>query len=188
MTNYQKFTALVDKYPADLLIQCDGGRLWNACAGVAGRPNRGEPSMTPTEFVGQLESGVTAKFKTWDLYRAALGGWRFVGAVDSQRCEISACGIVEALTRAITWQPLPVVPRPVKWVYRADCGLRKEGRRWIVQYHGSPVGSPWIARKQDAERWADAWVESTNRRAAQWRAEYGWTEGKTEGVDFRWEL
>lgn len=146
--------------------------------------------MTPTEFVGQLESGISAKFKTWDLYRAALGGWRFVGEVDSQRCEISACGIVEALTRAITWRPLPVVPRQVKRVSRQDCSVRQSGRRWMVEHCGDLIPAPYagFGTKRKAEEWLDQWVTNRNLAADQWRAEYGWTEGKTEGVDFRWEL
>lgn len=142
---------------------------------------------TLSSVMRAIETAVSGKFENWDLYRAAAGGWHFIGrTADGQRCDLEAAGIPEALVAAMKWRPLPTVPRPVKRVARADFVPRKRGSHWKIDYRGQTTTDLGFPTKSAAEAWADKMVDDANRRADLWRTAHGWTEGKVEGVDFRY--
>lgn len=135
--------------------------------------------------VRDLVSQMNAKFARWDMYQTALRKWRVTGEQSTQLCDISADGIVEALRGALAWRALPLVTRPPQVLCRDGFAARKVGRQWQLTYCGQDQHAHFGSKKE-AEAAADRAVAYSVSAADSWETMYGWSRGKTEGVDFRW--
>lgn len=135
--------------------------------------------------VRSLIGEVDIKFTRWDIYRTALGEWHFKGEQSTQVCELSADGFVEALEQALQWRALPLVPRPKELMYHYGFCVVKHGAKWRVKYMEKDCCVQFNA-KRDAESWIERQVALSKSAFDSWECMYGWSYGKTEGVDFRY--
>ncbi len=120
----------------------------------------------------------------WAMWRAAIGGW--VVKIESDKSTHSKPTIGQALQLAIDHKPLPVVPRrPIEFL-AANAEIYKSGSLWRVCYNGRDwcVGA---RTKRAAWDWCEMTEYANKKEIENWEANYGWTLGKQEGVDFRYE-
>jgi|LakMenE18May11ns_1017448.scaffolds.fasta_scaffold9640622_1 hypothetical protein len=120
----------------------------------------------------------------WAMWRAAIGGW--VVKIESDKSTHSKPTISQALQAAIDYKPLPVVPRRPSLFSASGADIYKSASLWRVRYDGRDccVGA---RTKRAAWDWCEM-TEYANKKAIEnWEANYGWTLGKQEGVDFRYE-
>ena len=121
----------------------------------------------------------------WAMWRATIGGW--VVKIESDKSTHSKPTISQALKAAIDYKPLPVVPRRPSLFSADGAGIYKAGKRgWRVEYRGRDC-CVWLETKKMAEQWAKQEEERADKAYEDWMANYGWTLGKQEGVDFRYE-
>ena len=167
--------------------------------GVAARCNISLNDLYRTDLVSESEeesmaSDVDAMVSTlderygkngWDMWRAAIGGW--VVKIESDKSTHSKPTIGQALQWAIDHKPLPVVPRRPSLFSADGADIYKAGKRgWRVEYRGRDC-CVWLDTKKLAEQWAKQEEERADKAYENWMANYGWTLGKQEGVDFRYE-
>jgi len=142
-----------------------------------------------TDFAAELEGMVLAmdaKFRKWDVYRSAFGEW--ILTAEDQGGQVfreANPQFVMALTKALCWVPLPLVPRRPQRLYRAGFVAKKSGSKWRIDYEGRDAGVLCGTKKQ-VEEYADRAVARSVFDSDIWDATHGWTIGKTEGVDFRY--
>jgi hypothetical protein len=121
----------------------------------------------------------------WNLWSASIGGW--VVKLNKEKTSHYGDTIGEALQAAIDYKPLPVVPRRPSLFSADGAGIYKAGKRgWRVEYRGRDC-CVWLETKKMAEQWAKQEEERADKAYEDWMANYGWTLGKQEGVDFRYE-
>jgi hypothetical protein len=121
----------------------------------------------------------------WALWRAAIGGW--VVKLDCDKSTHSKPTIGQALQLAIDHKPLPVVPRRPSLFSADGASIYKSGRSgWRVEYKDRDRGV-LLKTKKLAEQWAKQEEERADKAYEDWMANHGWTLGKQEGVDFRYE-
>jgi hypothetical protein len=120
----------------------------------------------------------------WAMWRAAIGGW--VVKIESDKSTHSKPTISQALQAAIDYKPLPVVPRRPSLFSASGADIYKSASLWRVRYDGRDccVGA---RTKRAAWDWCEM-TEYANKKAIEdWETNHGWTLGKQEGVDFRYE-
>jgi hypothetical protein len=121
----------------------------------------------------------------WDLWRAAIGGW--VVKIESDKSTHSRDTIGQALQAAIDYKPLPVVPRRPSLFFADGASIYESGRSgWRVEYKDRDRGV-LLKTKKLAEQWAKQEEQRSVEAHSSWMTNYGWTVGKQEGVDFRYE-
>jgi hypothetical protein len=104
----------------------------------------------------------------WAMWRAAIGGW--VVKLESDKSTHSRGTISLALQGAVNHKPLPVVPRRPSLFSADGADVYKSGSTWRV-----------------AEEWAKLHEKHIQQAYDDWMTNHGWTLGKQEGVDFRYE-
>jgi len=120
----------------------------------------------------------------WSLWLTAIGGW--VVKLECDKSTHSKPTISQAIRAAIDHKPLPVVPRRPSLFSASGADIYKSASLWRVRYDGRDccVGA---RTKRAAWDWCEM-TEYANKKAIEnWEANYGWTLGKQEGVDFRYE-
>jgi hypothetical protein len=121
----------------------------------------------------------------WSMWRAAIGGW--VVKLESDKSTHSRGTISQALQGAVNHKPLPVVPRMPGLFFAVGASIYKSGRSgWRVEYKDRDCGV-LLKNKKLAEQWAKQNEERVDKAYEDWMANHGWTLGKQEGVDFRYE-
>ena len=121
----------------------------------------------------------------WSMWRAAIGGW--VVKLESDKSTHSRGTISLALQGAVNHKPLPVVPRRPSLFSASGATVYKvSGGGWGVEFQGHDC-CVWLPTKKMAEQWAKQEEERADKVYEDWMANYGWTLGKQEGVDFRYE-
>ena len=120
----------------------------------------------------------------WNLWSASIGGW--VVKLNKEKTSHYGDTIGEALQAAIDYKPLPAVPRrPIEFL-AANAEIHKSGSLWRVCYNGRDCCFG-AKTKRAAWDWCEM-TEYANKKAIEnWMANHGWTLGKQEGVDFRYE-
>ena len=120
----------------------------------------------------------------WAMWRAAIGGW--VVKLECDQSTHSKPTISQALQAAIDYTPLPVVPRRPSLFSAAMAREYKSGNGWRVKYQGRDCGV-LLPKKKLANDWAIHEDKRSLEAYNAWMANHGWTLGKQEGVDFRYE-
>ena len=121
----------------------------------------------------------------WSMWRAAIGGW--VVKLDCDKSTHSKPTIGQALQLAVDHKPLPVVPRRPSLFSAAGAIVYKvRGGGWGVEYKGRDC-YVWLPTKKMAEQWAKQNEDRVDKAYDAWMTNHGWTVGKQEGVDFRYE-
>lgn len=139
-------------------------------------------TMSITQTIETLIEAMDDKFDRWDMWRTIEKQWHIKACEAEQAYEANTGGLVEAFEAALKWQPLPLVPRPMKRLDRSEFRVFKSGDRWAIEYEGRPAGS--MRLKRDAVQRIEDLVDEAERAAGEWNREYGWTTYATEGVDF----
>jgi hypothetical protein len=119
----------------------------------------------------------------WDMYR---GIFFWIARIDKDGSTHHGDTIGQAIMAAIDHKPLPVVPRRPSLFSASGADIYKSASLWRVRYDGRDccVGA---RTKRAAWDWCEM-TEYANKKAIEnWEANYGWTLGKQEGVDFRYE-
>jgi len=136
--------------------------------------------------VNELVELVDRKFDgDWNLWRTALGEWHISAKRTEGDFAATKPTIEEALEAAISWEPLPRVPREIPKLYRELFAIVKDGAKWRVEYKSRDLGV-LLKRKRDAVDYIERVVEHSSQKAREWQSQYGWTRSATEGVDFEY--
>ena len=135
--------------------------------------------------MGELIQNLDKKFTRWDIYRTADRAWYFTGEEGGEACEIREWSIVDAFELALSFAPLPVVPRPPKTLQRDVFKPTRSGNKWRLLYLGSDCCVSCDTKKA-VETAADIMSGHSITEYRNWHVRHGWTLGKKEGVDFRY--
>ena len=120
----------------------------------------------------------------WSMWRAAIGGW--VVKIESDKSTHSKPTISQALQLAIDHNPLPVVPRRPSIFSASGAIVCKRAGGWGVEYQGRDCHL-LAGTKKLAQQWVKHEEERSWKACEDWMTNHGWTLGKQEGVDFRYE-
>jgi hypothetical protein len=121
----------------------------------------------------------------WAMWRTAIGGW--VVKIESDKSTHSRDTIGQAMQAAIDHKLLPVVPRKPSLFFADGASIYESGRSgWRVEYKDRDRGV-LLKTKELAKQWAKQEEKRASKAYDDWMDNYGWTLGKVEGVDFRYE-
>jgi hypothetical protein len=121
----------------------------------------------------------------WNLWSASIGGW--VVKLNKEKTSHYGDTIGEALQAAIDHKPLPVVPRRPSLFFYLDADIYKAGSSgWRIKFDCRDCGACFKTKKA-AQQWARQEEERSVSSYNNWVDNHGWTLGKQEGVDFRYE-
>jgi hypothetical protein len=120
----------------------------------------------------------------WAMWRAAIGGW--VVKIESDKSWHSQPTISQALQLAIDHTPLPVVPRRPSIFSASGTIVQRSYAGFRVGHNKRDCGVS-LKTKKLAEQWAKDQEKQSWEAYDDWMANHGWTLGKQEGVDFRYE-
>jgi len=120
----------------------------------------------------------------WDMYR---GIFFWIARIHKDGSTHQGDTISQALQLAIDHKPLPMVPRRPS-IFSASGAIvyKVRGGGWGVEYKGRDC-YVWLPTKKLAEQWAKQEEERADKAYEDWMTNHGWTLGKQEGMDFRYE-
>lgn len=139
--------------------------------------------------INELAAKMRNKFDLWQLYPTGGQKWCVRGVIGEQVFMETFPGLTEALTAALDWVPMPVIPRrPMRYV-KNFMEARKDqwGKKWELWHSGRRVAGCLFKTKKAAMAAAETIVDRSNREADQWEEKYGELALKVDGVDFRYE-
>jgi len=133
----------------------------------------------------ELQDQIEAKFQRWNVWRTAGKEWHFEGVQSGVGFSINCGTVSEAFEAALKWVPLPVVPRAPMVLSPDGFRFVKSGSKWRVLYTSRDCGVS-VRTKTEAAEFADRARLRSEEAYDKWRQIHGWTDFKTEGVDFRY--
>lgn len=136
--------------------------------------------MTVDELAKKIES----KFDRFDVWRSALGQWvvKIERWPDSH--SITSDSLQNAMEAAEAYQFLPRVPRRQKPIDVDGAKIVKTNGSWLASGY---FGSIRRSTKKEAIEAVHQLKLIVDQQIEDWDRDYGWTVGKVEGVDFRWQ-
>lgn len=135
---------------------------------------------TTQELIERLDR----QYPGWDLYRTARRQWCVTIQAEGQKYQGSQDQIDSALSSALDWRPLPLVPVEPTVYAESEFDVFKDGSKWEIRRNGSFYFGNYPT-KTAAKQALDQLLDRSRQNFLDWQEEWGWTRSKVEGVDFR---
>ena len=126
-----------------------------------------------------------SNIERWDVYRSAMKKWCVSIHFGGDFRQFSDTSLSNAMQSALAFQILPEIPRQPELIGLSLFSTKKDGSKWQLMYDGKFLCGN-IKTKKEALANAEKFVDNNQKAREAWNAEYSWTYGKTEGVDFRY--
>ena len=138
--------------------------------------------MTTQDLIDKLDK----QYPGWDLYRTAMLQWAVTIVAEGQKYQGSKQTIDDALSTALAWVPLPLVP-PMPTVYEeSEFDVGKRGSRWEIRRNGNFFFGNYQTKKA-ATLELNQLLKANRQNLLDWEEEFGWTRHKVEDGDFRFK-
>jgi hypothetical protein len=87
----------------------------------------------------------------WDIYRSAAKQWCLTVNNSGQKFVATAPAMAEAFAQAISWVPLPLVPKRPDVLSGDDFTTHKDGSKWVIRHYGHFFLGHYPTKKQATE-------------------------------------